>query len=219
MEFAKPGVELREKCAALLSIGTATAHEAQGQKGAVHGGFRPIDNAMRLAGPAFTVRCRPGDNLVLHYALTKVQPGQVLVVDAQGFTEAGPWGDVMSMAAQVRGVAGLVIDGAVRDSQSITQMGFPVFSRGISIKGTSKYQPGEVGDPIVLGGVAVRTGDIVVGDRDGVLVVLAEEIDLAIANSRERETKEAAIRAQIRAGKTTVELLGLEKILASYGMT
>lgn len=206
-------------CAALLRFGTATIHEAQGQKGAVHGALRPIDPSMRLAGPALTVRCRPGDNLALHYALTKIQPGQVLVVDAEGFTEAGPWGDIMSMAAQLRGCAGLVIDGSVRDSQSIADMGFPVFSRGISIKGTNKFQPGQLGVPVVLGGVLVRTGDIVVGDRDGLVVVLAEEVDFAIRASQEREDKEAATREKLRAGKTTVELIGLEKLLQSFGMT
>ena len=113
---------LASKCAALQRFGTATVHEAQGQKGAVDGAIRPVDPAMRLVGPALTVKCRPGDNLVLHYALTKVQPGQVLVVDAEGFVEAGPWGDIMSTAARLRGCAGLVIDGSVRDSQAIIDM-------------------------------------------------------------------------------------------------
>lgn len=206
------------QCAALLRLGTATVHEAQGQKGAVDGAIRPLDPAMRVAGPALTVRCRPGDNLALHYALTKIQPGQVLVVDAEGFVEAGPWGDIMSEAAMLRGCAGLVIDGSVRDSQTIIDMGFPVFSRGISIKGTNKYQPGQVGVPVVLGGIVVRTGDIVVGDRDGLVVVLAEEVESAIRASQEREDKEHVSRAQLRAGKSTVELIGLDKLLRSYNM-
>lgn len=210
--------QMAPQCAALLRLGTATVHEAQGQKGAVNGAIRPLDPAMRLAGPALTVRCRPGDNLALHHALTKIQPGQVLVVDAEGFVEAGPWGDVMSEAAMLRGCAGLVIDGSVRDSQTIIDMGFPVFSRGISIKGTNKYQPGQIGVPVVLGGIVVRTGDIVVGDRDGLVVVLAEEVESAIRASQEREDKEHAFRAQLRAGKSTVELIGLDKLLRSYNM-
>jgi 4-hydroxy-4-methyl-2-oxoglutarate aldolase len=210
--------QMTPQCASLLRMGTATVHEAQGQKGAVDGAIRPLDPAMRLAGPALTVRCRPGDNLALHYALTKIQPGQVLVVDAEGFVEAGPWGDIMSEAAMLRGCAGLVIDGSVRDSQTIIDMGFPVFSRGISIKGTNKYQPGQVGVPVVLGGIVVRTGDIVVGDRDGLVVVLAEEVESAIQASQQREEKEQVSRAQLRAGKSTVELIGLEKLLRSYNM-
>ena len=219
MTTTAPSAELLAQCAELLKLGTATVHEAQGQKGAVDSGLKPIDVSMRLAGPALTVRCRPGDNLALHHALTKVQPGQVIVCDAEGFVEAGPWGDIMSMAARLRGCAGLVIDGSVRDAQTITDMGFPVFSRGVCIKGTNKYQPGKVGEPIVLGGVCVRTGDIVVGDRDGLVVVLAEEVEMALQASREREAKEELTREKMRAGKTTVELIGLDKLLASYGMT
>ncbi|RYZ07322.1 MAG: RraA family protein [Comamonadaceae bacterium] len=209
---------LARQCAALLKLGTATIHEAQGQKGAVDPALKPIDSAMRVAGPALTVRCRPGDNLALHYALTKARPGQVVVVDAEGFLNAGPWGDVMSTAAMLRGVAGLVIDGAVRDAQAITDLGFPVFSRGVCIRGTNKYQPGVVGEPIVLGGVVVRTGDVVVGDRDGVVVVLQEEVASALAASQAREDKEATFREQLRSGRTTVELINLGPILDSYGM-
>lgn len=209
---------LAAQCAALQAFGAATIHEAQGQKGAVHGAIKPIDPPMRVAGPALTVRCRPGDNLVLHYALTKVGPGQVIVVDAEGFTEAGAWGDVMSTAAMARNAAGLVIDGAVRDVQAIAEMGFPVFSRGVSIKGTNKHQPGSLDVPIVLGGAAVRPGDIVVGDRDGVVVVLAEEVDDVVRACRAREDKEAGLREQLRAGKTTAELIGLMPLFASLGM-
>lgn len=209
---------LASRCAELKGFGTATVHEAQGQKGAVHAGLRPVDPTMRLAGPAFTVRCRPGDNLALHYALSKVGRGEVLVVDAEGFTEAGPWGDVMSTAAMVCGAAGLVIEGAVRDAQAIVDMGFPVFSRGLSIKGTNKLQPGQIGVPVVIGGVLVRPGDVIVGDRDGLVVVLAEEVDKAVQACRAREDKEVWIREQIRAGKTTVELIGLQPLLDSYGM-
>src|SRR6188768_552614 len=110
----------------------------------------------------------------------------------------------VSTAAMLRGCAGLVIDGSVRDSQAVIDMGFPVFSRGLSIKGTNKNQPGQVGVPVVLGGVVVRTGDVVVGDRDGLVVVLAEDIDMAIESSQAREDKEAAFREKLKAGQTTV---------------
>lgn len=209
---------LASLCAALRRFGAATVHEAQGQTGAVAAAIKPIDPAMRVAGPALTVRCRPGDNLVLHYALTKVRPGQVLVVDAEGFTEAGAWGDVMSTAAMCRGCAGLVIDGAVRDAQAIAEMGFPVFARGLSIKGTNKFQPGQLGVPIVLGGAAVASGDVVVGDRDGVVVVQADTLERVVAACRAREHKEAWMREQLRAGRTTAELIELGPLLKSHGM-
>ena len=137
---------------ALKQCGAATIHEAQGQRGAVDPGIKPLSSAMRVAGPAFTVKCKPGDNLALHYALVKAQPGDVLVVDYEGFTQSGPWGDIMTVAAMQRGIAGLCIDGTVRDSTTIVGMGFPLFSRGACIKGTNKYQPGKVGMPIVFGG-------------------------------------------------------------------
>lgn len=202
----------------LRDIGPATLHEAQGQSGAVDSAIRPLDPSTRIAGPALTVDCRPSDNLVLHHALTKARPGDVLVVDAKGFIDAGPWGDVMSLAAQTVGVAALVIDGSVRDASSIVAMGFPVFSRGISIIGTNKNQPGRVGIPIVFGGVQVNHGDIIVGDRDGLVVVpRARAVEVARLG-REREAKEEALREQIRGGRSTVDLLGLAETLKRLGM-
>lgn len=207
-----------ELLATLRELGAATLHEAQGQKGAIDPAIRPLDPGFRLAGPALTVDCRPSDNLVLHLALAKARPGEVLVVDAKAFVAAGPWGDVMTLAAQVAGIAGLVIDGSVRDSQSIIDMGFPVFSRGICIVGTNKNQPGTIGTPVSVGGVRVESGDIVVGDRDGVVVIPRARATEVARLGREREAKEDALRAQIRAGRTTIELLGLAESMRRLGM-
>jgi len=202
----------------LKQLGTATIHEAQGQKGAIDGALRPIDPSLRLAGPAVTVDCRPSDNLAIHYALTKAKPGDVLVVDAKAFIEAGPWGDLLTLAAQKLGIVGLVIDGSVRDANTIIEMGFPTFSRGLSIKGTNKNQPGKVNVPVHIGGVVVNPGDIVVGDRDGLVVVEQGAVDDVIRLSRAREDKENGIRAGLEAGKSTVELLGLADTLKKFGM-
>jgi len=204
---------------ALKRCGAATIHESQGQRGAVDPGIKPLSSAMRVVGPALTVKCKPGDNLVLHYALVKAQPGDVLVVDYEGFSSSGPWGDVMTLAAQTRGIAGLCIDGTVRDSTSIVEMGFPVFSRGACIKGTNKYQPGAVGIPLVFGGVLVNPGDIVVGDGDGLVVIDQREVAAVLAAAEAREAKEEGVRKRIRAGTTTVEILGVQDLLAKYGMT
>jgi 4-hydroxy-4-methyl-2-oxoglutarate aldolase len=203
---------------ALKALGTATIHEAQGQKGAVDPTIRPIDPTLRLAGPALTVDCRPSDNLAIHYALTKAKPGDVLVVDAKGFTDAGPWGDLLTLAAQKLGIVGLVIDGAVRDANAIIDMRFPAFVRGLCIKGTNKLQPGRVNVPIVLGGAVINPGDIIVGDRDGLVVVEAGEVKDVIRMSRAREEKEDGIRAGLEAGKSTVDLLGLSETLTHLGM-
>jgi len=203
----------QETLDALRLLGAATIYEAQGAKGALDSGIKPIAPAMRVSGPAFTVDTRPADNLMLHYAMLKARPGDVLVVDAKGFTEAGPWGDVFTEQALRMGLAGLVINGAVRDAAAITAAGFPVFCRGLSIKGTGKSQPGLVNVDIAIGDVLIRPGDIIVGDQDGVVVVKQRDAESVLALARVREDKETAFRERIRNGATTVELLGLEATL------
>ena len=198
---------------ALRQLGAATIYEAQGAQGALDSGIKPSAPGMRLAGPALTVDTRPADNLMLHYAMLKARPGDVLVVDAKGFLEAGVWGDVFTEQAQRIGLAGLVIHGAVRDAAAMTEAGFPVFSRGLSIKGTGKHQPGRLNVTVTIGDVGIDPGDIVVGDQDGVVVVRRHEVDAVLLKSRQREEKEAQFRQQIRDGATTVELLGLEETL------
>ncbi|QBY56239.1 4-carboxy-4-hydroxy-2-oxoadipate aldolase/oxaloacetate decarboxylase [Cupriavidus oxalaticus] len=202
----------------LNRLGTATIHEAQGQRGAVDSAIAPLDPAMRLAGPALTLDIRPGDNLMIHYALTKARPGDVLVVDAKQFVNAGPWGDVLTFAARKVGIAGLVIDGAVRDATNIVAMGFPVFCRGLCIRGTNKVQPGRLNVPVVVGGAPINPGDIIVGDRDGLVVVAAEELQSVIDAGEAREEKEAGMRKKLEQGTTMVELLGLQATLDSYGL-
>lgn len=202
----------------LLELGSATLHEAQGQSGALAAAIKPLDPTRRLAGPALTIDAKPGDNLVIHHALTLAQPGDVLVVDAKGYAEAGPWGDILTLAAQKAGVAGLVIDGAVRDSDSILGMGFPVFSRGLSIRAAQKNQPGQVNVPIVCGGVFINPGDWIMGDRDGVVAIRRENLSAVIAAAQAREAAEVVLREGIEAGKSTVELLGLDTALRRAGL-
>jgi 4-hydroxy-4-methyl-2-oxoglutarate aldolase len=202
----------------LIKLGSATLHEAQGQTGAIASALKPLDPFRRLAGPAMTIDAKPGDNLVLHHALRFARPGDVLVVDAKGYAEAGPWGDILTLAAQKIGIAGLVIDGAVRDGDSILEMGFPVFCRGLSICGTQKTQPGQINVPIVCGGVSVNPGDWIMGDRDGVVIVPRRDVVAVIEAARKREAAEIALRKGIAAGKSTVELLGLEASLRRVGL-
>jgi len=149
---------------ALSQLGAATIYEAQRAQGALDSGIKPIAPGMRISGPALTVDTRAGDNLMLHYALLKAKPGDVLVVDAKGFAEAGLWGDVLTEQAQKVGLAGLVINGAVRDAAAMIAVGFPVFCRGLSIKGTSKSQAGLLNVPITIGETRIAPGDIIVGD-------------------------------------------------------
>ncbi|MES2241401.1 MAG: 4-carboxy-4-hydroxy-2-oxoadipate aldolase/oxaloacetate decarboxylase [Pseudomonadota bacterium] len=202
----------------LRNLGAATVYEAQGATGALDSGIKPVDPDVRMVGPALTVNMRPADNLMLHYALLKAKPGDVLVVDAKGFVEAGPWGDVLTAQAIKLGLAGLVIHGAVRDANTIIELGFPVFCRGLSIKGTAKEQSGQVNVPITIGDVTIHPGDIVVGDRDGVAIIGKSRVDEVIANSVDRERKEAEMRAAIEGGATTVELLNLAETLKRHGL-
>ncbi len=208
----------RDLVKALAEFGTATLHEAYGKKGAMPFYIKPLYPGMKVCGPALTVAVSPGDNLMIHYAMTLAQPGDVLVVDAKGFTEAGPWGDIMTTAAIVRGIAGLVIDGCVRDAETIREMGFAVFARGTSMKGTTKTLPGDVNVPITCASVPVYPGDIVVGDDDGVVVIPVAAAATVLEQARERESGEDQKRRELQAGKTTVELLGVDKILKSMGV-
>ncbi|MGT2432445.1 RraA family protein [Cupriavidus basilensis] len=124
-----------------------------------------MDPTLRMAGPAVTVDIRPSDNLMIHYALSKAKPGDVLVVDAKGFLKPALGATSLTLAALELSLAGLVVNGSVRDGNAIIEMGFPVFCRGLSIKGTGKNQPGKVNVPVHFGGVQINPGDIVVGDR------------------------------------------------------
>ncbi|SFU10414.1 4-carboxy-4-hydroxy-2-oxoadipate aldolase/oxaloacetate decarboxylase [Arthrobacter sp. ov118] len=201
----------------LLRLGTATVYEAQGQRGSIASEIRPIDPGMKLVGTALTVDTSPADNLMFHQAILMAKPGDILVVDAKGFTNAGPWGDILTLAAQRAGIAGLVIDGSIRDSEAIIEAGFPVFARGISIRGTTKVDPGRIGSPINLAGTQVETGDVIIGDRDGLVLVKANEVPATLASAEAREAKEEDYRRQIAEGVSTVELLGLLPTLERYG--
>lgn len=213
-----PTTASQDQLRQLRDLGAATVYEAQGAHGALDSGIKPIDATVRLAGPALTVDCRPADNLMLHYAVQKARPGDVLVVDAKGFMEAGPWGDVLTLQAMQLGVAGLLIHGCVRDANLIIELGFPVFCRGLSIKGTGKNQPGRVNVPVTIGDVVVHPGDIIVGDRDGVVVVPQHAVESTIAASLAREEKEAGQRKAIAQGAFTADLLGLADTLRRLGL-
>jgi 4-hydroxy-4-methyl-2-oxoglutarate aldolase len=188
--------------------GSATLHEATGRKGALPHSIKPINPTMKICGPAVTVSSPPTDNLMLHQALYVAQPGTVLVVDVNRGYEAGYWGEIMTVAAQQRKIAGLVIDGCVRDADLIEKLGFPVFSRGLSIRGTDKKGGGHINSPIVIGDVTVHPGDLVVGDRDGVVVIPSEEIHSTLEASQKREAKEDQIMKELAAGKSTLEIYG-----------
>jgi 4-hydroxy-4-methyl-2-oxoglutarate aldolase len=196
----------------------ALLHEALGKRGAFQHDVRPAWAGAKILGRALTVKSMPGDNLMLHVAVSIAQPGDVLVVTCEGFLECGIWGEIITVAAQERGIRGLVTDGAVRDTEQIARLGFPVFSRGLSIKGTTKRQKGELNKPIVIAGQLVHPGDIIVADNDGVVAVPAAEIDAAIAKAREIQTREAGVMARLKKGELTLDLLGFRAAMKDLGL-
>ena len=192
----------------LLELGAATLGESGGLAMAPR--IRPAWAGARVAGPAYTVACAPADNLAIHVAVPRAGTGAVLVVDAAAVPERGFWGEVLTTGAESAGVAGLVIDGGVRDVAALEAHGFPVFSALVALPGATKNGPGAVGGRVEVGGVALGTGDWVVADADGVTVVPAGRLEEVIQAGRARAAKEEGMFRELRSGRTTMELLGLD---------
>lgn len=188
---------------------SATLLEASGQAIDLDPAITPIWHGARVAGPAFPVQGLGGDNLALHNAVRACPAGHVLVVDVGG-RPFGHWGEVLAVAAIAHGIAGLVIDGGVRDSVEQEGLGFPVFSRGLAIRGTGKAFPGILGQPTWVGGVQVNPGDLVVGDADGVVCLPSNHIPRILNRADERTRKEQQIFDALRAGANTIDLYGLD---------
>jgi len=195
----------------LSEFDVATLYEAAGQRGMVDPAIRPMWNGAHLCGPAITASCPARDNLMLHQAVALAAPGSVLVANAERYQYAGAWGEVLTVAAQARGIAGLVIDGAVRDIEAIAKRRFPVFSRGLAIGACTKEKFGTLNELIDLGGVTVRSGDIVVGTGDGVVLIDADSIEQVLKAAIARRDRESEIFRQLEKGKTTIEILDLPK--------
>jgi 4-hydroxy-4-methyl-2-oxoglutarate aldolase len=204
--------------ARLGEFSSATIHEAQGRRGALNSDIKPIDRSMSFCGSAVTVVCAPQDNLMLQVAIHYAQRGDVLVVSAGNFSEAGTFGDVLGTAMQSKGLAALVTDSGVRDTADLIAMGLPVFSRTICIKGTVKETLGPINHPIVMGGQLVEPGDIVRGDADGVVLVKADDAEWVVEACAKREADEVELRQKYRAGGTTIELCNLVDKLAAKGL-
>lgn len=201
------------------SVSPATIHEVQDRTGALDPDIKPIQPGLVVCGPALTVSCAPGDNLMLFAAIDIARPGDVLVVSSGGHRPQGGFGEVLATACKIKGIAGLVIDACVRDGAGLRKMGFPVFSTGLAMQGTVKETLGYVNAPIVLGGVVIRPGDIVSGDDDGVVCVRREDIGRVCALSVEKEKKEAEIVSALLGGGDILELGGMGKRLLEKGCT
>ncbi|MGT2477545.1 RraA family protein [Paraburkholderia terrae] len=194
-------------------LGSATLHEAGGRIGALPSSIKPTAPRFRVAGPAFTVHCPPNDNLWIHRAIKAASPGDILVVYASGHYEAGYWGEVMSTAAVVARLGGLVIDASVRDGALLEEVGFPVFARGLCIRGTGKDfgATGWLNKPVMMGDVLVSPGDLVVGDADGVVAIPNERVSEVLLAAEKRDAMEKEVLTRLRAGESTLQVFGLDR--------
>ena len=213
--MSDPSMDPVDIAAELARLGSATIGESGGL--AADRRLRPAWSGAVVAAPAYPVGCAPGDNLAVHVAVTKAPRGSVLVVDVGQVADRGYWGEVLTTAAEAAGLAGLILDGGVRDVAALEAHEFPVFSATIALTGATKDKPGSVGVPVRVGGVVVTVGDWVVADVDGVAFVPGGALDEVLAAGHDREAKEAGFFEALRSGSTTVELLGLDASLVRQG--
>jgi 4-hydroxy-4-methyl-2-oxoglutarate aldolase len=200
------------------NFGAATVYEAAGQIGSVDPSIKPLGKNMRLLGAALTVRCHPKDNLMLHKALQIAHPGDIIVATTDGYPDAGYFGDLMATSAVARQVGGLAIDGCVRDSAEIIEMGFPTFCRGTCMRGTAKQTLGSVNHPVLFGDVVVNPGDLVLGDDDGIVIISRPRLEEVLAATRLRVEKEKEKAVVLKQGISSVEFNKLDRVFQNLGL-
>ncbi len=199
--------------AELADLGVATLHEAMGKHGLVDVPLSQVVPGSRVAGPARTARCGPGDNLMVHAAVAHARPGDVLVLTMDEPAPVALVGDLLVTQALSQGVAALLVDGAVRDLEDLQRLGLPVWARFVRARGATKDHVGELDVPVVVGGAEIRSGDVVVLDADGAVVIAAERIDEVLASARERAAREEELRAKYQSGTLSYDLYGLRSVV------
>lgn len=203
---------------ALGAHGVATVHEAQGRRGLVGAGLRPIQEGVRLAGSAVTALCWPGDNLMIHAAVEQCQAGDILVVTTVSPSSDGSFGELFATALQQRGVRGLVTTAGVRDVVDLRAMGFAVWSAAVNAQGTVKSTAGSVNVPIVVGGTVIAPGDVIVADDDGVVNVSRTQAAAVLEAADARVAKEAGAREAYLRGELSLDRNGLRETLSALGV-
>jgi 4-hydroxy-4-methyl-2-oxoglutarate aldolase len=202
----------------LGALGTSTVHEAYGRAGLMKPYLRPVWAGGEAAGTAVTVLVHPGDNWMIHVAVEQCRPGDILVVGCSADNTDGMFGDLLATSLMARSVTGLVIDAGVRDAKSLREMGFPVWSRAISAKGTVKATLGAVNIPLVCAGINVVPGDAVIADDDGVVVVRNKDAAEVVAKAEKRHADEEGKRKQLASGKLGLDMYNMRESLAKAGL-
>jgi 4-hydroxy-4-methyl-2-oxoglutarate aldolase len=190
----------------LAELGSATVYEASGREGLIDADLQQLIPGSRAAGPARTVRCGQGDNLMVHAVMDRAQPGDVLVLTMPRPEPVALIGDLLMTQAKAKGVAALLVDAAVRDIEDLRELGVPIWARWIRVKGATKTEVGEIDEPVEVGGATIRPGDTVVLDADGAVVVRAERVDEVLAASRERLENERVKRERLQSGQLSYDL-------------
>ena len=197
-DFERVSPEIVRKASAFAASILA---DVAGRRGTLDGRITPLASSMRMAGPAFTIEVRPGDNLMIHAAMTMARPGDILVVDGKGDRTCALMGSIMINACKKLGIGGVILDASHRDTEELRELGFPVYSVGPNPNGPTKFVPGRINWPISCGGVAINPGDLIVGDADGVVVVEREKAESLLDLAVKKVAEERARLGDIAAGK------------------